>query len=482
MRYIPTIGLEVHVQLRTDSKIFCTCANSYGKDQNSVVCPVCLGMPGVLPVLNKKVVELAIKTAVALNCTVYPLSIFARKNYFYPDLPKGYQISQYEEPLALSGSVDIPVNGSWKTIRVTRIHLEEDAGKSVHPEGKKEVKETRIDINRCGIPLMEIVSEPDLASPAEAFQYLTRLKQILLYLGVSDCNMEEGSLRCDANVSVRPETTETLGVKTELKNLNSFRYVEKALAFEISRQISLIEDGETIKQESLSWDSANDTTVLMRSKEESDDYRYFPEPDLIPLVISDDWIGEIKKSIPELPRAKKERFVRDYVLSEQNAEVLTATRELANYFEKTAKHCEDRKKAGNWILSEVLMVLKDKKISIEEFSVPPEDIGILVTMINAGTISGKIAKEVFADMVETGKNPAEIVESKGLEQVSDTGSLDKAIETVIDENPNEIAAYENGKEKLFGFFVGQVMKMTGGKANPAMVNKLLKEKLQQLAT
>ena len=480
MKFIPTIGLEVHVQLKTESKIFCTCANSYGKAQNSVVCPVCLGMPGVLPVLNKKVVDLAIKTAVALQCTVYPLSIFARKNYFYPDLPKGYQISQFEEPLALNGKLDIPVNGSWKTIGVTRIHLEEDAGKSVHPAGKEKLTESRIDVNRCGIPLIEIVSEPDIDSPEEAYLYLTRLKQLLLYLEVSDCNMEEGSLRCDANISVRPETTDKLGVKTELKNLNSFRYVEKALKFEINRQTRMAENGEEIHQQTLSWDAAKDTAVLMRTKEGSDDYRYFPEPDLIPLVIDNLWIKKIEKTIPELPREKKERLIKQYGISEQNAEVLTTTRELADYFEDTAKSGKDYKKTSNWILSEVLMVLKEKKITIGKFSVPPKDIAELIDLIGSGAISGKIAKDVFAEMVDSGGRPSEIVKNKGLEQVSDTGSIDKVIESILVEHQKEVKEYLGGKERLYGFFVGQVMKATQGKANPEIVNRILKDKLSRL--
>ena len=480
MNYVPTIGLEVHVQLKTESKIFCTCANSFGEEPNTLVCPVCLGMPGVLPVLNKKVVELAIKTALAFNCTVYPVSLFARKNYFYPDLPKGYQISQFEEPLALNGKLEIPVNGAWKTVRIKRVHLEEDAGKSMHPEGKASVKESRIDINRCGVPLIEIVSEPDMTSPAEAFQYLTRLKQTLLYLGVSDCNMEEGSLRCDANISVHPENTDTLGVKTELKNLNSFRYVEKALEYEINRQIIAIENGETIRQETLAWDAERDIVVLMRAKEGSDDYRYFPEPDLIPLIVDDAWINSIKSSIPELPQAKKERLTKQYNIPEQNAEVLTSTRELADYFEEAAKDCRDYRKISNWIMSEVLMVIKEKKISIDEFSVPPKDVAELVNLIEKGTISGKIAKDVFQDMVGTGNHPADVIKKKGLEQIADSASIEKTIDTVLTEHQKEVTAYLNGKEKLYGFFVGQIMKATQGKANPGMVNRILKEKLNQM--
>ncbi len=482
MKYIPTIGLEVHCQLRTNSKIFCTCTNAYGNEQNIDVCPVCLGLPGVLPVINKKVVELAVKTALALNFTVYKESIFARKNYFYPDLPKGYQISQFEEPLSTDGSLDIPVNGFWKAIGITRIHLEEDAGKSIHPEGNEAVHESRIDINRCGIPLIEIVSEPDMDSPAEAFEYLTRLKQTLLYLGVSDCNMEEGSLRCDANISVRPETTSKLGVKTELKNLNSFRYVEKALEYEIERQTALLKNGEQIQQQTLAWDAAANTVIHLRTKEGSDDYRYFPEPDLIPVIIDDAWLQQIQESIPELPRAKKERLITDYQLPEQNADVLTSTHELADYFEIAATHTKDYKKLSNWILNEVLMVLKEQKLSIQEFSVSPKDIAHLLRLIENGTISGKIAKDVFAEMVENCDHPNEIIKKKGLEQISDSSSIEQMIEDILQQHEKETSEYLNGKDRLFGFFIGQIMKATQGKANPGVVNSLLRRKLDALKT
>ncbi len=480
MHYIPTIGLEVHVQLKTKSKIFCTCANAYGKEQNTDVCPVCLGLPGVLPVVNKTAIELAYTTAIALNCTVYPVSIFARKNYFYPDLPKGYQISQFEEPLSKNGNLDIPVNGSWKKIGITRIHLEEDAGKSVHPEGRESVNESRIDINRCGIPLIEIVSEPEIDSPAEAFEYLKRLKQTLLYIGVSDCNMEEGSLRCDANVSVRPENKVELGVKTELKNLNSFRYVEKALEYEIERQIAVLTNGKTIQQQTLAWDAAADTIVLMRSKEGSDDYRYFSEPDLIPVIVDEDWLNTIKNGMPEMPRAKKERFVKQFGIPEKNAEVLTSTRELADYFEEAAKNAREYKKLSNWILSEVLMVLNKKKITIKDFSVPPKDVAGLLDLIERSTISGKIAKEVFQEMVDTGNHPNDIIKKNCLEQISDTASLDKVIDDVLNGHNKETTEYLNGKEKLFGFFIGQIMKNTQGKANPGVVNAMLRDKLSSL--
>ncbi|MFC1513572.1 Asp-tRNA(Asn)/Glu-tRNA(Gln) amidotransferase subunit GatB [candidate division KSB1 bacterium] len=478
--YFPSIGLEVHVQLKTNTKIFCSCSNSFGNEQNSLVCPVCLGLPGVLPVLNNNVVELAIKTALAFNCTINQSSIFARKNYFYPDLPKGYQISQFEEPLSENGYLNIPENGSFKLIGITRIHLEEDAGKLLHPEGREGENESRIDINRCGVPLVEIVSEPDMTTPKEAFLYLTKLKQTLLYLGVSDCNMEEGSLRCDANVSVRPEGTEVLGVKTELKNLNSFKFVEKALDYEINRQISVLNEGGIIKQQTFGWDDERGSSVLMRTKEGSDDYRYFPEPDLIPLLIDDKWLNIIKSSIPELPYEKKNRFVEQYGLDEQKAELLITTADLADYFESVGKVYKDYNKSCNWIISEVLKVLNDKKISIKQFVVPPEEIGELLKLIKNGSISGKIAKDVFAEMVDKGENPEKIIKEKGLEQISDSNLINDEIDKILDQNKDKVNDYLSGKDKLFGFFVGQVMKATKGKANPGMVNKTLRDKLNNL--
>jgi len=441
---------------------------------------VCLGMPGVLPVLNRHAVECAIKAALALHCTIPPVSVFARKNYFYPDLPKGYQISQFEEPLAVNGSLDIPVDGSWKSIRITRIHLEEDAGKSLHPEGDESVTESRIDINRCGIPLAEIVSEPDIASPREAYEYLTHLKQTLLYLGISDCNMEEGSLRCDANVSVRRRETDGLGVKTELKNLNSFRFVEKALEHEIRRQEELLECGEQVRQQTFGWDADRNTTVLMRMKEESDDYRYFPEPDLVPLAVEPGWIESIRRSIPELPRAKKERFVTQYALPVQSAGALTAARELADYFEETVKAGADPKKTGNWILGEVLSILNEQKIPITKFSVKPKDLAALLALIDKNVISGKIAKDVFGDMVKTGDEPETIVKRRGLEQITDAAALEQIVGSVLDGHADEVRQYLSGKEGLFGFFIGQVMKATRGKANPGIVNKIVKEKLEEI--
>jgi len=480
MNYNPTIGLEVHVQLKTASKIFCSCSTSFGSEPNSQVCPVCLGMPGVLPVLNKHVVDLALKAALALNCTVSPVSIFARKNYFYPDLPKGYQISQFENPLAEKGWLEIPDNGSMKRISITRVHLEEDAGKLLHPEGKIDISESRIDINRCGVPLIEIVTEPEISSPQEAYDFLTHLKQTLQYLDVSDCNMEEGSLRCDANVSIKPEDFDKLGTKTELKNLNSFRFVEKALAHEIVRQQEILENGGTVLQQTFAWDAVKNSTVLMRTKEESDDYRYFSEPDLIPLQIAREWIADARESIPELPGAKKKRFIKQYGIPEKNVEILTATRELADYFENTAAEGADSAKAANWILSEVLGILNDKKISISAFPVTPKSLAGLLTLIENGTISGKIAKNVFLDMVETG-NPAEkIIERNGLRQITDRREVEKIVDTILQQHTRDVQAYFEGKVKVFGFFVGQVMRNTGGKANPRLVNTILREKLDEL--
>lgn len=480
MQYIPTIGLEVHAQLKTASKIFCSCTTKFGSEPNTQICPVCLGMPGVLPVFNRKVVELAIKAALAVNCAISPFSVFARKNYFYPDLPKGYQISQFEQPLAENGYIDVKVNGSLKSIRIRRIHLEEDAGKSIHPEERDGGNESRLDVNRCGVPLIEIVTEPDIGSPAEAYEYLTVIKKILQYLDVSDCNMEEGSLRCDANVSVRPPDSGELGVKTELKNLNSFRFVEKAVAYEINRQVKALENGDQIRLETYGWNATNNTNYLMRTKEESDDYRYFPEPDLVPLKVSREEVNDIKKSLPELPRAKKDRFIKQYGISEENASVLTSTRYLARYYEDTVKAGADYKKAANWILSETLSVLKEKQLLISDLKTGPDDLSGLLKLIDSNVISGKIAKSVFIEMTESGEKAEEIVKRKGLVQISDPESIKKVIDNALNANPNEVNAYISGKDKLIGFFIGRVMKETGGKVNPGMVNKIIKEKLDDL--
>ena len=480
MEFEPVIGLEVHAQLKTDSKIFCNCSTRFGSKPNSQTCPVCTGMPGVLPVLNTRVVEFAMKLAITTGSKIAKKSIFARKNYFYPDLPKAYQISQYEEPFSSGGHIEIQINGGWKIINLTRIHLEEDAGKLLHPEDKDTHGKTKIDFNRCGVPLIEIVTEPVITSPNEAHLYLTKLKQLLVYLEICDGNMEEGSLRCDANISIMEKGSEKLGVKTEIKNLNSFRGVEKALEYEFERQKGLILNGEKIIQETLLWDANKNIAIPMRSKEEAHDYRYFPDPDLVPLWVNEKWINKIKSQIPELPKDKKIRFINQYGLSDYNAEILTTTKELAHYFEETAKHCKDFIKASNWIITEVLKILNEKKIEINDFNVSSKNLGTMLKMIEDGTISGKIAKEVFEYMTLTGKSAEEITEEKGLIQITDLEQISKTIDAVLKQNHNEVLAYIDGKEKLFGFFVGQVMKATKGKANPKIVNEELRKKLNSL--
>jgi aspartyl-tRNA(Asn)/glutamyl-tRNA(Gln) amidotransferase subunit B len=479
-KYEAVIGLEVHAQLLTDSKVFCRCSTKFGAEPNSQVCPVCLGMPGVLPVLNRRAVEFAIRMGLATNCRIATHSIFARKNYFYPDLPKGYQISQYEEPLCEDGYVDIELDGQLKRIGIIRIHLEEDAGKSIHAEEFVDPNETLVDINRCGVPLIEIVSKPDIRTPHEAYLYLTRLRQLVQYLDICDGNMEEGSLRCDANVSVRPKGSEGFGVKTELKNMNTIRGVEKALEYEVERQIREIEAGGTIEQQTLLWDAARNVAVPMRSKEFAHDYRYFPEPDLVPLQVSRQWVEEIRQQLPELPLERRNRLVEVYGIPPYDAGVLTETRALADYFEAVAKSTKDAKAASNWVMGEVLRVLKERKIEIDQFPVKPEALAEVLNLIADGTISGKIAKKVFEEMVESGKSASAIVQEKGLVQVSDRGVIEAAIDQALQENAKELERYLSGEEKLFGYFIGQVMRATRGKANPKMVNEVLREKLNTL--
>jgi aspartyl-tRNA(Asn)/glutamyl-tRNA(Gln) amidotransferase subunit B len=477
-RFEPVIGLEVHVQLKTASKIFCGCPNAYGAPPNTNVCPVCLGFPGTLPVLNQRAVDLAVRAALALGCTVHEESIFARKHYFYPDLPKGYQISQYDRPLSTEGSLEVTLDdGSSKTIGITRIHLEEDAGKSTHGPGG-----TMVDFNRCGVPLIEIVSEPDLRSPREAYLYLTKLKQILQYVDVSDCDMEKGSLRCDANVSIRPVGEPALGVKTEVKNVNSFCYVEAALAFEIRRQASIEAEGGRVVHETLLWDSARGEARAMRSKEMSHDYRYFPEPDLEPLEVVAPRREALLATLPELPGSRARRLVERYGLPEYDAGVLTATRPMAEYFEAVVALFDDPKEVSNWVMGEVLRLANERgeAIALEPAPtpVPPAALAELLRLKSAGTVSGSAAKEVLVAMAETGRGAAAIVSERGLEQVSDADQLASDIDGVLADYPDEVAAYRGGKTGLLGFFVGQVMRRTQGKADPQVVNRLLRERLQ----
>ncbi|HEX9655059.1 MAG TPA: Asp-tRNA(Asn)/Glu-tRNA(Gln) amidotransferase subunit GatB [bacterium] len=480
MPYEPVIGLEVHAQLRTDSKIFCRCSTKFGGAPNSQVCPICLGMPGVLPVLNQRAVEFALRMGLATNCRIANRSLFARKNYFYPDLPKGYQISQYEEPLCVGGYVEMEIDGEVRHIGLTRIHLEEDAGKSVHTESYVSGNETLVDVNRCGVPLIEIVSEPDIRSPREAALYVSQLRQMVQYHDICDGNMEEGSLRCDANVSVRPIGSKVLGVKTELKNMNSIRGVEKALEFEIARQIRMLDEGGEIVQQTLLWDADRNEAVPMRSKEYAHDYRYFPEPDLVPVMVSENWLNEIKGSLPELPLERKQRLIRQYNIPVYDAEVLTGALALADYFEETAKSSSDAKAASNWVMGEVLRVIKDSDSDIENFAVKPTELGLLIKLINKGTISGKIAKAVFEEMLQTGQTAEAIIKAKGLLQISDSSEIQSIVADVLKNNPSEVEKYLAGKEQVLGFLVGQVMKATGGKANPKLVNEIFRAELSRL--
>ena len=475
-KYEAVIGLEVHAQLLTDSKIFCGCSTKFGNDPNSNTCPVCLGHPGVLPVFNKKVVEFTALMGLATNCRINKHSIFARKNYFYPDLPKGYQISQYEEPICENGFIEVnPKNSSSKKIGITRIHMEEDAGKSIHDQSS----DTLVDVNRCGVPLMEIVSEPDIRTAEEAYLYLSKIKQIVQYLGICDGNMEEGSLRCDANISVRLKGESEFGVKTEIKNMNSFRNVERAIEYEVKRQIDLIEDGERIVQQTLLWDADTNEAHPMRSKEEAHDYRYFPDPDLLPVIVNEEWKKEIAISLPELPDAKLKRFVTDFSLPIYDCEILTQTKSLAKYYEDVISVTDEYKIASNWVTGDVLAVINDKKFDISDFPVSPLNLGKLINLIKDGTISGKIAKEIFPIMMEKNSDPEQIVKEKNLIQISDTSEIEAIIQRIIDANAEQVDEYRSGKEKVFGFFVGQVMKQTRGQANPEVLNKLLKEKLKQ---
>jgi aspartyl-tRNA(Asn)/glutamyl-tRNA(Gln) amidotransferase subunit B len=475
MQFEPVIGLEVHAQLNTTTKIFCGCSTAFGAPPNTHTCPVCLGMPGVLPVLNRKVVEFTLRMALATHCDINPESRFARKNYFYPDLPKGYQISQYELPIARNGWIEIQVGGDRKRIGINRIHMEEDAGKLIHDPLRPV---SRVDFNRTGVPLIEIVSEPDLRSPAEAGAYLRQLRAIVRYLGICDGNLEEGSFRCDANVSIRPFGEQTFGTRTELKNLNSFKHVEKALQYEIMRQTETLRDGGRVIQETRLWDPDRNRSTSMRGKEEAHDYRYFPDPDLLPLTISTEWIERVRRELPELPEVKRDRFVEDYDLPVYDADLLTTDRELADYFETCLETFNNPKPVSNWIMGPLLGVLNAAGTSIDASPVSPENLGRLLQLIEEGVISGKIAKTVFDEMALSGHAPDRIVKERGLVQVSDAGQIETAVDKVMAANADEVQAYRSGKTKLLGFFVGQVMRETKGKANPQVVNEVLKEKLK----
>ena len=476
-KFEAVIGLEVHAQLSTATKAFCGCSVKFGMPPNTNVCPVCMGHPGVLPVLNKKVVEYSVLMGLATNCTINERSIFARKNYFYPDLPKGWQTSQFDEPICSHGYMEVDkADGTRKRLGITRIHMEEDAGKLIHDQGPYSL----VDLNRCGTPLIEIVSEPDMRSAEEAYLYLVKLKQILTYLDICDGNMEEGSLRCDANVSVRPVGQKKLGTKTEVKNMNSFRNVEKAIEVEIARQMEIVEDGGSIVQQTLLWNADTQQVAPMRSKEESHDYRYFPEPDLMPVVMDEAWKSKIAAELPELPEARKSRFIKQYAIPEYDSEILTGSRELADYYEAVVSVTDDYKSASNWIMGDVLKVLNEKKIEIADFPVSPENLGKLVNLIKDGTISNNIAKEVYPLMLKDDKDPGIIVEEKNLIQITDTSFIEEIIDKIIEANDKQVQQYLSGKDKIIGFFVGLVMRETKGKANPGTVNKLLKSKLDAL--
>jgi aspartyl-tRNA(Asn)/glutamyl-tRNA(Gln) amidotransferase subunit B len=478
-KYEPVIGLEVHVQLATATKIFCGCPTSFGAEPNSNVCPVCLGLPGALPVLNRAAVELAIMASLALNCEVRPVSRFARKNYFYPDLPKGYQISQYEEPTAEHGWVDVFVRGAPKRIGITRIHMEDDAGKSIHDGFRDSDRYTYVDLNRCGTPLIEIVSEPDMRSSQEAYDYLTALKQTLQFVGVSTCDMEKGHLRCDANVSVRLKGASRFGTKAEVKNLNSFRFLKLALDHEIARQVAILESGGTIQQETRLFNPETGETAGMRSKEHAHDYRYFPEPDLEPLRVSAEWLEEIRSRMPELPARKRSRFIESYGLREYDADVLTSSRAISDYYERAALASGEPKMTANWVMGDLMGALKAEAKEIAESPVIPERLGELVSLIARGEISGKIAKEIFPKMFTSGEAAAAIIEREGLKQISDSGALEKIVGEVLEKNTRQVEQYRGGKATVLGFLVGQVMKASRGQANPAAVNDLLKKKLAE---
>jgi aspartyl-tRNA(Asn)/glutamyl-tRNA(Gln) amidotransferase subunit B len=476
-KYEPVIGLEVHVQLLTVSKIFCSCSTRFGDPPNTNVCPVCLGLPGALPVLNRKAVDFAVLAAMALGCRVNETSIFARKNYFYPDLPKGYQISQYDKPLAEFGGIEITTAAGAKKIGITRLHLEEDAGKSLHEGFANSAETTAIDLNRSGVPLIEIVSEPDIASPADAYEYLTRLKEIILYTGVSDCNMEEGSLRCDANVSVRPRGQKQFGTKTEIKNVNSFRFIREALEYEIYRQIEIVESGGKITQETRLYNSAEGKTYGMRSKEQAHDYRYFPEPDLLPLVVDEGWRAEIRGTVPELPEERRKRMVAEYGITDYDAQVLAATKSFADQFETAAKAAKNPKRVANLVQGELMGRLKAKGLEIEQSPISMKGVALSADLVESGAISGKMLKDLYDLCFEQWKDFGEVYEKEKPQQITDSSAIEKMIDEIVAANPKQVEQYRAGKKTVMGFFVGQVMKMSKGQANPKMVNDLLARKL-----
>ena len=478
MKYETIIGLEVHAQLLTDSKIFCGCSTRFGATPNHNTCPVCVGFPGALPVLNKKVVEFALRAGIAMNCKIVSYSRMARKNYFYPDLPKGYQISQYELPICTDGYIDINVDGSKRRVRLTRIHIEEDAGKNIHDAYDNS---SLIDLNRAGVPLLEIVSEPDIRNATEAVIYLKSLRSILRYLEVCDGNMDEGSFRCDANISVRTAGSKTLGTKVEIKNLNSFKSIEKALQYETERQIDTLSESGTLVQETRLWDDNNEQTRLMRSKESAHDYRYFPDPDLLPINIDEVWTQELRSTSPELPDARKVRYMSQYGLPAYDAELLTSRRDVADYLEAAITVCPNAKAVSNWIMGDLFRLLKERKLDeqlrITDWPLQPAQLGGLVQLIDQGKINGKIAKMIFDTLLDTNQSPEVIITERGLEQVSDLASLERSIDQVLTNHAKQVAAYHNGNDKVFGFLVGQIMKALQGKANPQKLNELLKAKL-----
>ena len=474
MSYEVVIGLEVHAQLQTQTKLFCRCGTEFGLSPNTQTCPVCLGLPGSLPVINRKAVEMAVRTGLALNCTIRNDNRFARKNYFYPDLPKGYQISQYEAPICENGWMDIQPNGSTKRVQIRRAHLEEDAGKNVHEGG---ASESRVDLNRAGTPLLEIVTEPDMTSPEEVDAYLKGLREILMYLEVCDGNMEQGSLRCEPNISLRPRGQTALGTKVELKNINSFRFVFDALKFEIVRQTAVLKEGGKVTQETRLWDVDKEQTMVMRSKEEAHDYRYFPDPDLLPMNLDQEWIQDLQQTVPELPSVRQKRFISDYHIPEYDAGVLTSTRPLADYFEACVTLFPHPKTVSNWVMGELLRELNSNGTSPQDSPVSPDGLVNLLQLVDKGTVSLKVAREIFPELYASGKDAEQLIQEKGLTQISDDNALKTLIDEVLAKNPNQVAQYREGKDAVLGFFVGQVMKASKGKANPSKVNELLKQQL-----